>query len=360
MNKSIDEAGRSDNGFGIALKWRVLICCSLLAMLMSRMDPGKLAQAFRGASATVFMALVGTHILYHSLCGYRWYGLLCCVDKAIPLGRVLRISFISVFVGSMMPGTVGAEISRVVGVARSNTTVTKAVFSVALDRMLGTVTLSLMVLSGLVMGTAHLNEWVVGAAAFILVGVVLLTLIVTSKRARKAAFRMLPKRVSALIGGRLRKVTDCIDAYRGQPSAVAKALLLSFGAQIIRVVNVWLAGRALGLELPIAYLMVTVPIVIFLLMLPISIGGLGVRETGYIYLLGLIGISSESAFAVSLLLYLALLTSTLPGGVLLLLSRARRAEGGLKVGAAGIVAVAPSPSVALGIEKGKDERTLQS
>jgi glycosyltransferase 2 family protein len=349
-SSTVSSNGTGTAGFGIALKWRVLICCALLAALISRMDHGQLWETFRSASSPVLMVLLATHILYHTTCGYRWYGLLRCVDSTITFPRVLRISFISIFVGAMMPGSSGAEISRVVGVSRSNVTVTKAILSIALDRMLGTVTLTLMVLSGVVLGAAHLNNGILAAAALILAGVIVLAVLAMSGGARDAVVRMLPRRAASLIGKRIRQIAECIDAYRQQPWAAGKALLLSFVAQTIRVTNVWLAGRALGLQIPFAYLMVTVPLVIFLLMLPISIGGLGVREAGYIYFLGAVGIGSESAFAISVIIYLALMLSTLPGGLLLLLGRGGEAEASTPGRAAVILATPDSPGGIINIE----------
>jgi glycosyltransferase 2 family protein len=305
--------------FAIPLWGRFVICCLLVGLLVSRMDFGYLAARFSRASMFELMVLICVYMLYHLVCGCRWHGLLRCVEPAITLARVLRISFISVFLGTMMPGTIGAEVSRIVGVSRSNVTVTKAVFSVALDRLLGSVTLALLVLAGLTVATEHMSVRVWPVAALTVAGAVIISAAATNSRVREAIMRAVPGRMGLKLVSRFAQIAQCIDAFRDKPAAVAKALVLSLTAQLIRVLTVWLAGRALGLHIPFGYLMVVVPLVLFLLMLPITIGGLGVREAGYIYFLGIIGISDESAFALSITLYIALILSTVPGGVLLLL-----------------------------------------
>ena len=88
---------------------------------------------------------------------------------------------------------------------------------------------------------------------------------------------------------------------------------------------VLVAATAVHLQPPVILLIAFVPIVNFLGMLPISLGGLGVREAGFVFFLGTVGISSEAAFTMSLLIYFLGVGSTLPGAWFYL-SGARRRE----------------------------------
>jgi hypothetical protein len=53
--------------------------------------------------------------------------------------------------------------------------------------------------------------------------------------------------------------------------------------------------------------------------LPLSFNGIGLREYGYLYLLPAIGISSETAIAFGLLLFIIVAVDSLLGGLLFLL-----------------------------------------
>lgn len=55
------------------------------------------------------------------------------------------------------------------------------------------------------------------------------------------------------------------------------------------------------------------PIILFLVLPPITVGGLGVREAGFIYFFGTTGMEAEATFALSLLIYLGAIVSALPG-----------------------------------------------
>ena len=62
--------------------------------------------------------------------------------------------------------------------------------------------------------------------------------------------------------------------------------------------------------------MLFIPLISFLLVLPISLSGLGVREGGYVYLFAQAGVSAPLALAMSLLFYALNVASGLIGGVL--------------------------------------------
>ncbi len=72
-------------------------------------------------------------------------------------------------------------------------------------------------------------------------------------------------------------------------------------------------GWAFGLHVPFVYFLVIVPTIFLLIMLPISIGGLGVREAAYVYLFGLVGVAPEAALGLAIVNYLLRLLSVLTG-----------------------------------------------
>ena len=65
------------------------------------------------------------------------------------------------------------------------------------------------------------------------------------------------------------------------------------------------------------------PPIMLITTLPLSIGGWGIRENAIILGFGLIGIASDAALALSVLLGLIALVTALPGGLVWLLSRER-------------------------------------
>jgi uncharacterized membrane protein YbhN (UPF0104 family) len=109
--------------------------------------------------------------------------------------------------------------------------------------------------------------------------------------------------------------------YRQRPSLVLLAVGWSFVVQLAGVAAVVLVARALGVEQPALVWLSVVPLVALAMVLPISIGGFGVRESTIEYLLLGYGVPAQAGVAIGLLWGMCTLIAGLVGGVLFLLER---------------------------------------
>jgi len=102
-----------------------------------------------------------------------------------------------------------------------------------------------------------------------------------------------------------------------RPGLLAGALGLSLLLNLACVMQVWALARGLGLEVPLPWLLLIVPVVIFLSSIPITPNGLGVRENLYVWMLTVpvIGVSATGALTLSLLAFGGSLLWSLVGGV---------------------------------------------
>jgi uncharacterized membrane protein YbhN (UPF0104 family) len=82
-----------------------------------------------------------------------------------------------------------------------------------------------------------------------------------------------------------------------------------------------LSARALGVDQPLSVWFSVVPLVALLMVLPVNIGGFGVREESMKFLLSQEGVPSDRAVGVALLWGLSTIIIGLVGGVLFLLDR---------------------------------------
>ena len=86
----------------------------------------------------------------------------------------------------------------------------------------------------------------------------------------------------------------------------------------------WLLASAIALDLAYAVAAVTLPPVLLVAALPISIAGYGVREGSYVLLLGHVGVSATDATLFSLLAGISFAIASLAGGLALVRRRAAR------------------------------------
>ena len=102
-----------------------------------------------------------------------------------------------------------------------------------------------------------------------------------------------------------------------QGSVLARTLAIGLGFQGLVVLAAWLIARSFELDLAFSTLAVMLAPVLIVSVLPISIGGFGVREGSYVVLLSYAGISSTDAALLSLLTAAAFAIASLPGGLAL-------------------------------------------
>jgi hypothetical protein len=88
----------------------------------------------------------------------------------------------------------------------------------------------------------------------------------------------------------------------------------------------WLIGRALGLGLPVSVYFFVIPLATVVMLVPISINGIGIREGIFALLLGGYGVAQADAVALSLLAFATFFTHGVLGGLVFAFTRAKPAE----------------------------------
>jgi uncharacterized membrane protein YbhN (UPF0104 family) len=101
------------------------------------------------------------------------------------------------------------------------------------------------------------------------------------------------------------------------------AIGISFCAQSLLAFSIYLAARALGVEVSVADVMAAVPLALLIATLPISINGWGLREGAMVALLGLTGMAADKAFALSVMFGAAQFVAVLPGAAYWVFARPR-------------------------------------
>jgi hypothetical protein len=142
----------------------------------------------------------------------------------------------------------------------------------------------------------------------------------------------LPRWVPERARGALRESRGVVLELLGNRRLVALALGLGLVFQVLGVGGFWACAKVIGAPAPFALMAVSVPLVLLVTVLPVSVAGFGVREGGFVVLLGEGHVSATDATVISLLSAAGLALASLPGAVALALgagpaSAAARQEG---------------------------------
>jgi uncharacterized protein (TIRG00374 family) len=291
---------------------KLAISLGLVAYALSRADLATALRLFPDLRLLPLFAMLSANLASRLLSAYRWYRLVKPVQPAIDYLPFVRITLGSSFYGQFLPGG-GVETLQIAGLARTRSSTSVAVASVFADRIFGILSLALLMTAGF--GLSRSKD----PAGIILLGIVLavvsslLIAIVSNNKYRARLLNALPSRVGNFVENALGEALSYFDIFRHRPRLIAETLALAIAMQLLRVIMFWLGAFALGAQLPVSMFLLSVPVILLLLILPISIGGIGVREGTLVFFFSIYGLNSELALALALLVYLSNIVVAVPG-----------------------------------------------
>lgn len=297
---------------------RVVVSVGLLSFLFYKVGPGKILDAIRVADPTMVFCIFVLMFVEHVHGTYKWLILLKHTASNVPFWPLLRIRYLSAFIGTFGLGAVTIELVRMYGLAKYTSDLAMSFTSILMDRLLGLTGLSLMILIGVVMESrekvAGIEYWAAGAIVLILAG----WIAIMNPGFRQLTDRMLSHHMLGFVRDKQNKVYQSLDAYRGRPGLLAWGMVQSLLFNVLRIMVVWVGALAVGIELPMSAYCVVVPAVIFVMLIPISMSGWGVREAMFVSLFGLYGADENTVLAMSLLIGVCAVLSSTPGAVILM------------------------------------------
>jgi uncharacterized membrane protein YbhN (UPF0104 family) len=256
-----------------------------------------------------FLAVVAIYVAGQVMSAYRWSLLGAILKIPAPYIDYLRYTFIGMFTNVFVPGLVGGDALRAVYLGRRHQRMGDAIASVVADRIVGLIGLF----------------WIAGIAAAALSvklprSVTLPTVVVGA--IALAGFVALPLigKLAARMQTRIAAVTATIAPYLSRPLAMIPAVGLSIALQLSLAVCQWILARGLGLSAPLTLFVLCVPIANVFASLPVTLNGLGVRETAYLMLFGMAGMAKADAIALGLLWFAATALGNLTGVVAFVLT----------------------------------------
>jgi uncharacterized membrane protein YbhN (UPF0104 family) len=248
------------------------------------------------------------------LSALRWQKVLEALGVRTGLRTLLSHYLAGQFVSNVLPTTIGGDVLRVSRLSRDTGESPSSFASVVLERMTGWLVLPVISVVGFLVnpGLRHL-----GTATRVALGLAFATLIGLCVLLYAAANTRVGGRFATRDGWRrfLGAVHLGLDQLRREPGAALNVLLVGFAYQFALVLAAVAAAQALGLgrTAGLTALIAFFPAVAIAQVLPIGISGLGLREGAFALFLHPLGVSTEEAIALGLLLYLLNLGVSLLG-----------------------------------------------
>lgn len=227
--------------------------------------------------------------------------------RKVPFGELTRFHFIGMLYNQILPGQIAGEAIKAVRLAKGRDDVGKIAASVLVDRLTGLVGLGIVAGAGLLLSPLRIPQ-LQAIGGMIVIGTLAFTAALFASRlpwlieftTRKAsALEQRP----GLVGRAAHAFHHFLDAWRTyvrDPMLVVASIAFGILFQAVGALIVKVLAVGLGIELSFSDGAWVLGIVSVAILLPVSLGGLGVRELGFVAILGLIGIASPHALSLAI------------------------------------------------------------
>lgn len=297
---------------------RVTVAARLLAtvviaiVLANRVDFEHLLPHRDWGNTTNLVAALAITFAGVVLSAFRWQRVLAAFDIAAHLIRLTRHYLASLFVGNFLPSTVGGDVLRVTRLGNETGDTAGPFASVVLERLSGWIVLPGLTFAGLAMNPSLRNNGssttvavLVGGGTLLALGAVLIL----------AANPRLGGRFTDADGWRrfVGAIHSGVAEFRQKPLLAFEVLGAGVIYQLSVLWAVFLASQALKIPIGFTAILTFFPAVAIVQTLPVTIGGLGVREGALYLFLHPLGVTSDQAVSLGVLVYALTLIVSLIG-----------------------------------------------
>ena len=298
---------------------RIVVSVGLIAYLIKSQfkDFKTILDMIKTVNISLLLAAASIHIFGVWISTVRWQLILKTQGIRISQGYLSSSFLIGSFFNNVLPTSVGGDIFRSLDIAnKAKISVGKSASVLVIDRFAGVISAALYAVIALFLGFATIGttSYVIPVAIFFAVSIILGFLILNPSILRLNKIVSKIKFLSK-IREKLVEVYHTFLSFKKYKLALFEALLCSLALQFGVIYNYYLAARSLGINLSLTSFIFIVPVVATIAMLPIAIGGTGLRENALVFFMVALGAQNEKAAMTSLLIFAMILVLGIVGGI---------------------------------------------
>lgn len=283
---------------------RLLVGPAILGLILWKLDFSALLSAISGLSVGRLCAAAAISLLGTVVSALRWRIFI----PEFAFAPLLRLSFISQLYAVLLPGQLAGEAVKAYRISKGQVRKPRLVASVVVDRVIGTLALLLLGLIGLWLSPRGFAPGV--GVSFTLL---LAALIVILFALRVPAIGHAMERACGRMGTRGPRHARAADAmvqfvrvwreFVEDPWRLTVALAVGLFFQGLAASIFVLLAHDLGINVAVPDWLWIVAVVSLAVIVPASVAGIGLRDGALIGTLGYLGVASERAIALSLVLF---------------------------------------------------------
>ncbi len=304
--------------------FKVLVSIGLISWLLSRADLGQIWHTIQTANYALLMLAFVMFFIGYFLAARRWQILLAALGVPARLLTLVQSFSIAILFNNFLPSTIGGDAYRMYDSFRLGAGKSRAVAVVFIDRVVG---LSALILLAFMVSlfAVEVGQQIPLLRLFLagaMFGILVLSWIVFGSGG-KVLMRLTggSSPPMKIIHGIMGKLYYGFQLFEGRSDVLLKAVGLSLLLQINVVIHCLIIARALQIEVPVVAMFIIIPLSFLIMTAPISINGIGLRESVFVFFFGLYGVAPELALAFSFISFGMILAQGVVGGIVFMFRR---------------------------------------
>ena len=317
---------------------------ALIVWLLIRRDPREMLECMRTLD---YRWLIPAMIFYGShmvTCSWRWRRFARMLHVELPFGEALSLTMQGYFFSLVIPGgALGGDVVKMGVVSKRSASGSKmeGAFTVLMDRIVGmislfTLTLALLIPAAPLLMKIHWGQLpvdprlnmllIVGVALLCLAGLAASCVIFFHRSVQRIpGVKFLMDKAEHFGHGAVSRLTAAADVYAGHWKELTfLTLITTFFVHLMTVTPLFFLLQGLGLQYSFFDVIVAVLIGNIAGLIPLSPGGVGIRDLVTITILVAGGVEAKDAKTVQLLATAIMIVFSLAGGLFFIFDPGRR------------------------------------
>ncbi|MCM8819986.1 MAG: flippase-like domain-containing protein [Candidatus Omnitrophica bacterium] len=234
------------------------------------------------------------------ICAFRWKYLLFALGIKRSYSEVFKATFAGLFFNLAAPSVIAGDIYRGFSISVDRGQIKKTALSVIIDRFSGFFALTLVAFISFILG----KDLIIKEKAILLIflfGLLVFFIFFLFFNEKIFSFFLNILNEKGKVKSKLLSIYDELSFFRKSPFIFFKSLYFSIPIQILAPLSFWITAKGFGCDAKIIYFLIFTPLVMFVALIPISIGGLGTTQAAAVFFFNLAGIDKNVSVNISLL-----------------------------------------------------------
>jgi glycosyltransferase 2 family protein len=294
--------------------WRFLsiaFAIILLTLVLSNISLQEVMDSLATLDISILFIALLLNIAVVVFTALRWRILYNVVETPPTLGRLTKVTFVSIFFNNIFPSVVGGDAYRTLNLSKNDNATDNMERSLAIvfvDRSVGLIALMILgcfsLLFNRIIAIPPIVSILTISLLFAFITVLVLSMNQRAYQLLANCFRWLPDQYFQKIDSLLTRTQSNISVFRNHTILLIGGLIISFMQRFCWLLGAYCVALSLHLEISFITFILFMPVIEIIRLIPITIQGIGVREGLFIFFFGNVGISNSDAVLLATIIYL--------------------------------------------------------